>query len=174
MLDINCAWDTVEQAVGFCRAVQEMNVRWVEEPVWPPEDFAAIAAVRRAGGAGIAAGECLGSPESIGTMLAAGAVDVVQPSVTKVGGVSAMLAVRDLAARHGAALVPHCPYYGPGLLASLHVLACAEVEEPLEYYFADLAQPPYPALIPRDGYVAVPQGPGLGLEIDPALLAGAG
>jgi D-galactarolactone cycloisomerase len=174
MLDINCAWDTVEQAVGFCRAVQEMNVRWVEEPVWPPEDFAAIAAVRRAGGAGIAAGECLGSPESIGTMLAAGAVDVVQPSVTKVGGVSAMLAVRDLAARHGAALVPHCPYYGPGLLASLHVLACAEVEEPLEYYFADLAQPPYPALIPRDGYVAVPQGPGLGLKIDPALLAGAG
>ncbi|NOG70995.1 mandelate racemase/muconate lactonizing enzyme family protein [Roseicella sp. DB1501] len=174
MLDINCAWDSVEQAVGFCRAVQGMNVRWVEEPVWPPEDFAAIAAVRRAGGTGIAAGECLGSPESIGTMLAAGAVDVVQPSVTKVGGVSAMLAVRDLAARHGAALVPHCPYYGPGLLASLHVLACAEVEEPLEYYFADLAAPPYPALIPRDGYVAVPQGPGLGLEIDPALLAGAG
>lgn len=174
MLDINCAWDSVDQAVGFCRAVQGMNVRWVEEPVWPPEDFAAIAAVRRAGGTGIAAGECLGSPESIGTMLAAGAVDVVQPSVTKLGGLSAMLAVRDLAARHGAALVPHCPYFGPGLLASLHVLACAEVEEPLEYYFADLAQPPYPALIPREGFVAVPQGPGLGLEIDPAVLAGAG
>ena len=57
------------------------------------------------------------------------------------------------------------------LLASLHVLAAAAVEEPLEYYFADLQAPPYPALIPRDGFVAVPQAPGLGLEIDPALLA---
>jgi L-alanine-DL-glutamate epimerase-like enolase superfamily enzyme len=171
MLDINCAWDTVEQAISFCRAVQGMNVRWVEEPIWPPEDFSGIAAVRAGGGVGIAAGECLGSPESIGTMLAAGAVDVVQPSVTKVGGLSAMLEVRSLAARHGTALVPHCPYFGPGLLASLHFLAAAEVEEPLEYYFADLAAPPYPALIPQDGFVTVPQAPGLGLEIDPALLA---
>lgn len=170
MLDINCHHDTVEQAVEFCRAVRGMNVRWVEEPVWPPEDFAAIAAVRAAGGVGIAAGECLGSPEAIATMLAAGAVDVVQPSVTKCGGLSAMLAVRDLAARHGVALVPHCPYFGPGLLATLHVLAAADVEEPLEYYFADLDRPPYRALLPRDGFVAVPQAPGLGLEIDPALL----
>jgi D-galactarolactone cycloisomerase len=171
MLDINCAWDTVEQGIAFCRAVHGMNVRWVEEPIWPPEDFMGIAAVRRDAGVGIAAGECLGSPESLGAMLAAGAVDVVQPSITKMGGITGMLAVRDLAARHGAALVPHCPYYGPGLLASLHVLAAAAVEEPLEYYFADLQAPPYPALIPRDGFVAVPQAPGLGLEIDPALLA---
>ncbi|WP_158292238.1 mandelate racemase/muconate lactonizing enzyme family protein [Paracraurococcus ruber] len=165
MLDINCHHDTVEQAVEFCRAVRGMNVRWVEEPVWPPEDFPAIAAVRAAGGVGIAAGECLGSPESIGAMLAAGAVDVVQPSVTKLGGLSAMLAVRDMAARHGVALVPHCPYFGPGLLATLHVLAAAEVEEPLEYYFADLARPVYPALVPLDGHVAVPDAPGLGLEL---------
>ena len=77
-------------------------------------------------------------------MMAAGAVDVVQPSVTKVGGVSGMLAVQDLAARHGVAVVPHSPYFGPGLLATLHVLAAAEVEEPLEVYFADLDAPPYP------------------------------
>jgi multidrug efflux pump len=52
--------------------------------------------------------------------------------------------------------------------------AGAVVEEPLEYYFADLVAPPYPALIPRDGFVAVPQAPGLGLEIDPAQIATAG
>ena len=45
--------------------------------------------------------------------------------------------------RHpGAALVPHCPCFGPGLLATLHLLAAAEVEESLDYYFADLAAPP--------------------------------
>ena len=169
MLDINCAWDTVDQATEFCRAVQGMNVRWVEEPVWPPEDFPAIAAVRRAGGVGIAAGECLGNPEGFAALLAAGAVDVAQPSVTKIG-LSGLVAVQALAARHGVAVVPHCPYFGPGLLATLHALAAAAEEEPLEYYFADLAAPPYPALVPQGGFVAVPQGPGLGLEVDPALL----
>jgi len=167
MLDINCAWDTVAEAVAFCRAVADMNVRWVEEPIWPPEDFTAIAAVRRAAGVGIAAGECLGTATALGAMMAAGAVDVVQPSVTKIGGISALRAVQALAARCGTAVVPHCPYFGPGLLATLHVLAAAETPEPLEYYFADLATPPYPALIPQNGFVAVPQAPGLGLE--PAL-----
>jgi D-galactarolactone cycloisomerase len=167
MLDVNCAWPGVAQAVEFCGDVQGMNVRWVEEPIWPPEDFAAIAEVRREGGIGIAAGECLGSVAALKAMLQAGAVDVVQPSITKCGGLSAMLEMRRLAAQHGVALVPHCPYFGPGLLATLHFLAAAEVEEPLEYYFAELARPPFPALIPRQGFVAVPDTPGLGYE--PAL-----
>jgi L-alanine-DL-glutamate epimerase-like enolase superfamily enzyme len=164
MLDINCAWNSVAEATAFCAAVQGWNIRWVEEPVWPPEEFSAIAAVRAAGHTPIAAGECLGTPESIAAMLAAGAVDVVQPSVTKIG-ISGLLAVRAAAARHGVALVPHSPYFGPGLLATLHVLAAAEVEQPLEVYFADLAQPPYPALAPQGGFVAVPDAPGLGLEL---------
>jgi D-galactarolactone cycloisomerase len=165
MLDINCAWDSVAEATAFCAAVKGWNIRWVEEPVWPPEDFAAIAAVRQAGHTGISAGECLGTPQAIAAMLAAGAVDVVQPSVTKIG-ISGLLAVREAAARHGVALVPHSPYFGPGLLATLHLLAAAPVEEPLEVYFADLAAPPYPALAPQGGFVAVPQDPGLGLTLE--------
>ena len=39
MLDINCAWDTVEQGIAFCLGVKDSDNRWVEEPVWPPEDF---------------------------------------------------------------------------------------------------------------------------------------
>lgn len=164
MLDINCAFTGVPEAIAFCRAVAGLpNIAWVEEPVWPPEDFAAIAAVRRAGGVPIAAGENLGDPLSVGAMIAAGAVDVVQPSVTKLGGISALREVAGMAARAGVAMVPHCPYFGPGLLASLHVLAAAEVAQPLEYYFADLAAPPLPELIPAAGWVAVPEGAGLGL-----------
>ncbi|MCV4754298.1 hypothetical protein OFC37_33055, partial [Escherichia coli] len=64
MLDINCRWDTVEQALAFAEAVRPHGVRWIEEPVWPPEDAAAIAAVRaRCGGVPIAAGENCGTPE---------------------------------------------------------------------------------------------------------------
>jgi L-alanine-DL-glutamate epimerase-like enolase superfamily enzyme len=62
-------------------------------------------------------------------------------------------------------VVPHSPYFGPGLLATLHVLAAAPEAEPIEYYFADLAAPPMgDALTPRDGFIALPAAPGLGLE----------
>ncbi|WP_149538079.1 mandelate racemase/muconate lactonizing enzyme family protein [Siccirubricoccus phaeus] len=164
MLDINCAWPSIPEAVAFCQAVKGWNIGWVEEPIWPPEDFAGIAAVRAAGHTPVSAGECLGSPGDIANMLAAGAVDVVQPSVTKIG-LTGLLAVAAEARRRGVALVPHSPYFGPGLAATLHYLAAAEQEQPIEIYFADLARPPYPALAPEGGFVAVPQGVGLGLTL---------
>jgi len=66
----------------------------------------------------------------------------------------------------GVRLVPHCPYFGPGLLATLHFLAaCEEEEEPVEIYFADLARAPYgERLVPKGGAIALPDGPGLGWE----------
>ncbi len=173
MLDINCFHDTVADAVRFCHAVHGKNVWWVEEPIWPPEAPGPIAAVRQHAGVGIAAGENLGSLAEFEAMAAAGSVDVMQPSVTKVGGVSALQAVGALATKHGLRCVPHSPYFGPGLLATLHFLAAAEREEPLEVYFADLACPPYPQMVPVDGFIRLPDAPGLGWEIDPAALAAA-
>nr|WP_314072624.1 mandelate racemase/muconate lactonizing enzyme family protein [uncultured Roseococcus sp.] len=165
MLDINCAWDTVEQALAFCRAVEGMNIRWVEEPTWPPEDFAATAAVRAAAKCGISAGENAGGPQDFRHLLEAKALDVAQPSVTKVGGVSAMLEVAAMTKAASVELVPHCPYFGPGLLASLHFLSACEQEQPIEIYFADLASPPYgEALDVKDGFIELPTAPGLGLQ----------
>jgi L-alanine-DL-glutamate epimerase-like enolase superfamily enzyme len=166
MLDLNCAWDSPAEALAFCRAVAGMNIRWVEEPLWPPEDFSALARLRHAAGCALSAGENCGGVEDFRAMLAVGAIDVVQPSATKHGGVSALLEVARLARAAGVAMVPHAPYCGPGLLATLHVLAALEAEQPLEIYFADLATPPYPALVPHDGCVSVPNAPGLGLAID--------
>lgn len=164
MLDINCAWDSVAQALDFCAAVRPLNIAWVEEPVWPPEDFAALAEVRRGAGVPISAGENLGGVEDFARLFAVGAVDVAQPSATKHGGVSGLLRIAELAKAAGVEVVPHSPYFGPGLLATLHVLEAAEQAAPLEIYFADLATPPYPALVARDGMVAVPEGAGLGWE----------
>ncbi len=167
MLDVNCAWDRVALALDFCAAVRGTPIGWVEEPLWPPEDFAGLAALRGEAGVPISAGENLGGVEDFARLLAAGAVDVAQPSATKHGGVSGLLAIGALAQREGVRVVPHSPYFGPGLLATLHVLAAAEQPTPIEIYFADLATPVYPALLARDGMVAVPDAPGLGLE--PAL-----
>jgi D-galactarolactone cycloisomerase len=165
MLDINCAWDEEGDAVDFCEAVKNLGVAWVEEPTWPPEDHAAMARVRAASPCAIAAGENAANPEDFCRMIEAGAASILQPSVTKVGGLTSMLEVAELARGAGLRLVPHCPYFGPGLLASLHFLAAQEVAEPLEIYFADLEKPPFgPHLAPQEGEIAVPQGPGLGLE----------
>ncbi len=164
MLDINCAFDDVPSALAFAEAVSAMNIAWIEEPTWPPEDAAPTAAVRKDGGLPVAAGENCGSVADFARLFLAGAVDVAQPSVTKIGGITGMLAVAALAERHGLRLVPHSPYFGPGLLATLHVLAASEQEEPLEVYYADLDQPPYAALQPKGGYVDVPAAPGLGIE----------
>jgi D-galactarolactone cycloisomerase len=165
MLDINCAWDSVEDAVTFCRAVAGMNVCWVEEPTWPPEDHQSIAAIRAAAGCGVAAGENLGGVDDFRRLLGLAAVDIAQPSATKHGGVSALMEVATLARGASVAMVPHSPYFGPGLLATLHVLAAVPAPEPIEVYFADLDQPPYgDGLEVREGVIAVPPGPGLGLE----------
>jgi L-alanine-DL-glutamate epimerase-like enolase superfamily enzyme len=166
MLDINCAWDTEAEAVQFCEDVAGLNAAWVEEPIWPPEDIPAIARIRAASPVPIAAGECNGTVEDFCRMLELRAVDVAQPSITKIGGVSAMMDIIELAREAGVRVVPHCPYFGPGLLATLHVLAAIEEAEPIEIYFADLERWPYPALVPRGGVIAVPDAPGLGLEPD--------
>lgn len=165
MLDINCAWNTEAEAVQFCEDVAGLNVAWVEEPVWPPEDIPAIARIRAASPVPIAAGECNGTVEDFCRMLELRAVDVAQPSVTKIGGLSALLEIAELAREAGVRLVPHCPYFGPGLLATLHFLAAAEEAEPIEIYFADLARAPYGEhLVPRGGVIALPDAPGLGWE----------
>ncbi len=174
MLDLNCAFDTVAEALDFAAAVRPLGIGWIEEPVWPPEDANAIAVVRAAAGIPVAAGENAGQVEDLRRLLVAGALDVVQPSVTKIGGVSGMLEALALARRQRVTLVPHSPYFGPGLLATLHLLAAMPEEQPLEVYFADLARPPYPALVPVAGFVAVPDAPGLGLEPDPACFADPG
>ena len=165
MLDINCAWDTEAEAIRFCEDVAGLNAAWVEEPVWPPEDIPAIARIRAASDVPIAAGECNGTVEDFCRMFELRAVDVAQPSITKIGGLSAMLEIAELAREAGVRLVPHCPYFGPGLLATLHFLAAAEDAEPIEIYFAELRRAPYgQALVPRNGTIAVPDGPGLGYE----------
>ncbi len=92
----------------------------------------------------------------------------MQPSVTKVG-LTRGLEVARLARDAGIEMVPHSPYYGPGLLATAHLIAALGTGVPLEWYYATLERPPYgDALVPRNGAMALPQGSGLGLEPLPA------
>ena len=101
-----------------------------------------------------------------------GALDVAQPSVTKIGGISAMRRIIALAQEFGVRVVPHCPYFGPGFIASLHIAAALPADTPVERLAVDLEASPFGDWIDaKDGHMRVPQGPGLGVDPDPALIA---
>ena len=72
-----------------------------------------------------------------------------------------------LAQAFGVHVVPHSAYFGPGLLASIHCIAAMPRESLVERYDCDFAlNPLHDAIHPRDGRIAVPQEPGLGVEAD--------
>ena len=151
-------------------SVKDLGVSWLEEPVFPPEDYSSLASLRGAG-LKLAAGENWCTAEQFAAALRAGAVDYAQPSVTKVGGVTEFLRVAELAREYGTPLQPHCPYFGPGFFASLHLAAALPEVRELEYHFVEpeawLAHPGTPG---ADGTFEVPQVPGTGFAPDARVL----
>ena len=169
-MDTNCPW-SVDEALAMVEALRPFRLHWLEEPVWPPEDHVGLAKVRAAG-AVTAAGENAAGLEDFRHLFEVGALDVAQPSVTKIGGVSAMLRIMALAQQYGVRVVPHCPYFGPGFMASLHLTTMLRADTPVERLFVDLEASPFGDWVDiKGGAMAVPQGPGLGADPDPALIA---
>jgi L-alanine-DL-glutamate epimerase-like enolase superfamily enzyme len=170
LLDVNCEW-SVEEAIAVGRRLVPMGLEWFEEPVFPPEDCAGLRAVGDACGIPIAAGENCCFATQFAALFDVGAVQYAQPSVTKLGGVTEFRKVAALAAERGVKLAPHSPYYGPGALATLHLIAALAPEARFEYFYlwADAAL--YgDLLVPARGDVKVPQGPGLGVDPEPDVL----
>ncbi len=170
MVDTNCPWSLAE-ARRMAKALAPHDIFWLEEPIWPPEDMAALAELRRGTPIPIAAGENAGSALQFAQMFAAGAVDYAQPSVTKIGGVSELRKVMALAEAANVSVVPHSPYFGPGLLATLQVLAAAPQETLVERLYVDLEASLFGEFTDaREGLMTVPDGPGLGCEPDASVI----
>jgi len=166
MLDTNCPW-TVGEAVAMARRLAPLDLHWLEEPVWPPENLHGLAEVRARGGIPTAAGENYGSVWEFRRAFEAGAVTYAQPSITKIGGVTELRRVMTVAEAFGVEVVPHSAYFGPGLLASIHCIAAMPRQSLVERFYCDFADNPLgDAIHPRHGRIAVPQGPGLGVDPD--------
>jgi L-alanine-DL-glutamate epimerase-like enolase superfamily enzyme len=166
MIDMNCPLDG-PSAIAFAQACREAKPTFLEEPVWPPEDFATLAEVRSKGGLDIAAGENACTAYQFRQMMTAGAVSHAQPSVVKVGGITEFLKVAGLADELGVKLVPHSPYFGPGFLATLQLMSLRD-EGFIEMFYMKRPACLWRGRIDADanGSVEVPQGPGLGYEPD--------
>lgn len=151
--------------------MREYSIHWLEEPVWPPENFAALARLKRESGVAIAAGENVGTVREFETLLSLDAVTYAQPSVTKIGGIAEAKKVYALAEARNIAVAPHSPYFGPGLAATLHLAATLPYPVKIERVYIELEASPFgPMIDVRSGVMSVPDGPGLGIEPDPSLI----
>lgn len=172
MVDTNCAW-TITDALAEVRAMAASDPFWIEEPIWPPEDLESMKQLRIDGEIQLAAGENASNLLELTRMVTEQAVDWVQPSAIKCGGVTALLKVAEACAHSPSVrFSPQTAFFGPGFLATLHVLATIPQNTVIERLFCDLAHTPYRNTIPLvKGAFSLPTAAGLGADPDPEILA---
>ena len=159
----------VDTAIRVARELEELNVLWLEEP-FEPDEYEAYARLADAVEIRIAAGEQDGTLWGFRELIERGHVDLVQPDVTRCGGITELLRIAEFAHSRGALTVPHAWKSGIIKAASLHVNAVLPDAFLQEYCVSksmintQLTREQFP--LDSDGYVTVPMAPGLGVEID--------
>jgi L-alanine-DL-glutamate epimerase-like enolase superfamily enzyme len=165
MLDTNMPWNA-DQAREMADALEEFDLYWLEEPIWPPEDYAALADLRTTAPMRIALGENEGTALGFRSIIEHAAADVLQPSILKCGGIGEMRRIVTLATAANVAVAPHSFYHGPGLTATMHVAATFASHMPVEIPAYALVSPLIdPPVAVESGLVLAPSGPGLGTRL---------
>lgn len=159
-------------ALGTAEMLARYGVSWLEEPLSPDllQDYVAL---RRSSPVPIAGGEVFTRRQSFTPFLQAGAFDVVQPDVTKVGGLSEQRRIGWMAQEFGIRLIPHGWNTAVGLAADLQLASALANTDLVEYkvdspYIDDLAAQKWE--LDDEGTLAIPSSPGLGVEFDPLAL----
>lgn len=151
----------------------EYRIGWFEEPL-APDDFEGYVELTRSAPLPIAGGEVLTRRQAFLPWIERRAVDIVQPDVTKCGGLTEARRIAWMAEDHHVQLVSHGWNTAVGLAADLQLAAAMPVAQYVEY----LTPAPYieslcvePPRLDAEGYLAIPDGPGLGIELDREALA---
>jgi L-alanine-DL-glutamate epimerase-like enolase superfamily enzyme len=159
-------------ALRTAEMLADYHVAWFEEPL-PPDALDDFVELRRRTSVPVAGGEVLTRRQSFTPFLSAGAFDIVQPDVTKVGGISESRRIAWMAEAHGARLIPHGWNTAVGVAADLQLASAFAHTDFIEYiagspYVDDLAAGGW--TLDGDGMLPIPAGPGLGIELDPEAL----
>ena len=144
------------------------DVAWFEEAL-KPDDLEGFKVLRRQSPVPISGGEVLTRRQSFTPFLQGGAFDIVQPDVTKVGGISEQKRIYELAETFGVQYVGHGWNTALGLAADLQMAAAFPNTNYVEYiggsaYVDGVLSAPFE--LDAEGYLAIPDKPGLGVELD--------
>ena len=181
MVDANHAYDATA-AIRLGRMIEPHDIGWFEEPV-PPEDLAAYREVKSALSIPIAGGECEFTRFGFRDILVSRAMDIIQPDTCAAGGLSECKKIADMAEAFGIRYNPHVWGTGIAIAASLQLLAVLPTHTPSSLAplhpmleFDRTEHPIRQAILKRSieherGIVRVPDGPGLGIEVDREAVA---
>ncbi|MCS0494732.1 mandelate racemase/muconate lactonizing enzyme family protein [Ancylobacter sp. MQZ15Z-1] len=160
-------------ALNTGEMLKDYDVGWFEEALRPDalDDFVTL---RRASPVPIAGGEVLTRRQAFLPWLAKGALDIVQPDVTKVGGISEQRRIAWLADEFGVAYVGHGWNTALGLATDLQLAAAMPHCDLVEFiggspYLDGIVAEPF--TVDAEGYLRIPAKPGLGIALDPAAVA---
>jgi L-alanine-DL-glutamate epimerase-like enolase superfamily enzyme len=164
-----CKPRTRDDNIALCQSLAPYKVRWIEDFIHP-ELFADYAAVRRQSPAPLAAGEQMATIWDFERLIGGGCVDVVQPDLTRCGGLSVARQVARLADEAGIDLVPHSWLTDLLTAYSLHLVGSLSRPVFVEFNVAQSALTRGVCggalSLNDDGTVSIPQGVGLGVEVD--------
>jgi L-alanine-DL-glutamate epimerase-like enolase superfamily enzyme len=161
MFDAFQGWD-VSYAVEMCRRMEPYNPRWLEEPV-QVDRVASYAEIKRSTSVPIAGGEHENTRWGFKVLLDADAVDVVQPDLGNVGGLTEAVKVAALASAYDKQVVPH--WGGLHLIASQPPALCPLYEYGYTWFGMGQWLHKHKTVV-EDGFVLLPDQPGLGNELD--------
>jgi L-alanine-DL-glutamate epimerase-like enolase superfamily enzyme len=155
-------------AIETAHMLAEYEVVWFEEAL-PPDDLEGFIELRRMSPVPIATGEVLTRRQSFRPWLERGAVDIIQPDCTKCGGLTEAWRIAWMAYEHNIQWVPHGWNTAIGLAADLHLSAAMPVARYVEYltpcvYLDEIITEPFRP--DTDGYLTIPERPGLGIELN--------
>jgi D-galactarolactone cycloisomerase len=155
-------------ALETAKMLAEYDVVWFEEAL-PPDDLEGYIELRRHSPVPIATGEVLTRRQSFRPFLERGAVDIIQPDCTKCGGLTEAWRIAWMAYEHNVLWVPHGWNTAIGLAADLHLSAAMPVARYVEYltpcvYLDEIITQPFRP--DAEGYLAIPEKPGLGIELN--------
>lgn len=172
MIDVGCCW-TWKTAVQRERMLRSFEPFWIEEPL-APDDVDGYARLSERSETRIAAGESESGVPAFEALIRRGGIDVVQPDVARCGGLTAAMRIADVAASCRRLVANHSFKSGISIAASLHFLAAIPNAVVFEYCMAEsplrqaLTLQDFPIV---DGYVSVPEEPGLGVALNEDTVA---
>ena len=160
-------------ALRTAEMLTEYDVTWFEEAL-PPDALDDYVNLRRASDVPISGGEVLTRRQSFQPWLEAGAFDIVQPDVTKVGGISEERRIACMARDHGILFIPHGWNTAVGLAADLHLASAFPDTDLVEYltgspFIDEIADGGWH--LDSEGMLPIPVTPGLGVGINLDALA---
>ena len=160
-------------ALRTAHMLAEYDVAWFEEPL-APDALNDYVLLRQAARLPISGGEVLTRRQSFQPWLEAGAWDIVQPDVTKVGGISEERRIAWMAQEHGVRFIPHGWNTAVGLAADLQLASAFAATDLVEYrigspYIDEIGAESW--RLDADGMLPIPEVPGLGLTLDPSAVA---